>query len=122
MSRPESSWRKYRRSSEPGRSVAEAMGPVSRPRLRWVRWPGSGGAEGVEHPGEHEGLVAPGVVAAAGAYVTGAHLGLEQQLVPVGLRGPQLRHPLGRLPVADPGVVEPGGGEDRWVVLGLDVL
>ena len=60
----------------------------------------------VEHEREHERLLTPGVVAPRWSVVAGAELGLQQQDVAVGLRGPQLGDPLGGLPVLHAGIVE----------------
>ncbi len=52
--------------------------------------------------------------------MAGTHLGLEQDPGP-GDRRPQPRDPLGRLPVRDPGVVDPGGHQQGRVLPGLQV-
>ena len=77
----------------------------------------------VEHEREHERFVAPRVVAARRTRVPGVHLGLEyeQELV-VGLRGPQTRHPLRRLPVLHAWVVQSAGHEHRGVCSRDDVV
>ena len=80
---------------------------------------------GVEQEREHERLVLPGVVPARRAAVAGTHLGLEQErsrtvdaLGDVAEAG----HPLGRLPVPDPRVVEAARGQHRRERGGRDVL
>ena len=57
------------------------------------------------------------LVAAGRAAVARAHLGLEHQRAVVGLGDAQLGHPLRRLPVLHPRIVEPGLDVDRRVVL-----
>src|SRR5687768_9254536 len=55
------------------------------------------------------------------AAVARAHVGLEQQLVLVGLELAQAGDPFGGLPVGDARVVEPGGDQQRRIGLGADI-
>ena len=50
------------------------------------------------------------------------HLGLQEEWPVVGLPRPQFGHPLRRLVEADPRIVQSRGGQDRRVVVGLDVF
>ena len=62
------------------------------------------------------------VVATGRSPVAGSHVGAEQQYVVVGLGGAQLGDPLGRLPVADAWIVQPGRDEHRRIGLAGDVV
>ena len=62
------------------------------------------------------------VVAAGGPAVTGAHVGLEQQRIGVGLHGPQLRHEFCGFPIGHLAVVQRGLRQDRRILLRLDIV
>src|SRR3972149_737935 len=91
------------RSSPLASAAAESTTGPSAGRVMLWRHP---------HLGEHEGVVEGDlpkpIVAPGGASVTGPHVRLQHQGVPVGLEGPQLRDVLGRLPVHDLRGVEGG--------------
>src|SRR3546814_20827415 len=72
--------------------------------------------QGIEDVGEDEGFVLPGVVAAAGALVAGAHLGLQVDRLAARGADPELLDPLGGLPVRHAGGVEAAGRGDAGVV------
>src|SRR2546426_7022924 len=65
-----------------------------------------------------EAELAERVVAARGATVTGLEVDLEEQRAIVELERPELRDPLGGLPVHNLVVVRPGGHQDRRVAPG----
>src|SRR5699024_8396030 len=66
-------------------------------------------SEHIEHPGEVERGLLPGVVAAGSTAVSGDHLCLEQG---VGTDLAQPCHPFRRFDIEDPSVVERGHGQD----------
>ena len=62
------------------------------------------------------------VIPSAGAAVAGAHVGLEQDRVGTGVVIPQLRHPLGRLPVCHPRIIEPRGDQHGRILGAVHVV
>ena len=56
------------------------------------------------------------------AAVAGAHVGLEQQFVAVGLELAQPGDPFGRLPIGDARIVEAGGHQQRRIGLPRDLI
>ena len=74
---------------------------------------------GIDDPGEVEGRLTPAAVPAGHPTVAGGHLGLQQH---IRSHLAQPSHPLGRLHVEHPGVVEAGHGEHAGVSHGAHVL
>src|SRR5690349_11664307 len=79
-------------------------------------------AERVEHERLHQRLVVPGSVAARGPHVAGAEVGLEEHLGRAVVQLAQAGHPLRRLVVADPRIVQTGGDQQAWVVGPAEVV
>src|SRR5256885_12756 len=89
-----------------------AFGATLSPR---IRRPPTRQPHRIEHEGVAEGDLPQTVVAARRAAMAPGEVDLEVQGVGVRLQGPELRHPLRRLPVHDLRVVERGGDQHPWI-------